>query len=145
MRALLDVNVLVAMLDAAHVHHALAAAWLDKHLGRGWASCPSTQNGCLRILSSPGYPSPLPLPLARLVERLHEAVAVASHAFWPDSVGLLDAKRVGWRHVLGGRQLTDAYLLALAVDRGGCLVTFDRGVALAGVAGAQARHLVTLT
>lgn len=50
MRALLDVNVLVALLDAAHVHHGAASSWLDRNLERGWASCPITQNGCLRVL-----------------------------------------------------------------------------------------------
>ena len=78
MRALLDVNVLVALLDAAHVHHRRAATWLGRNLGAGWASCPLTQNGCLRILSSPSYPSPL--PLAQVVERLAAAAADDSHA-----------------------------------------------------------------
>jgi toxin-antitoxin system PIN domain toxin len=142
MRALLDVNVLVALLDAAHVHHRLAAAWLGKHIGSGWASCPLTQNGCLRILSNPSYPSPLPLLL--VAQRLEAATADASHAFWPDAISLLDAQRIGWRHVLSGRQLTDAYLLALAVAQGGRFVTFDRGVAPAAVSGARAGHLVML-
>ena len=142
MRALLDVNVLVALLDAAHVHHRVASDWLADHLGTGWASCPLTQNGCLRILSNRSYPSPL--PLAAVAERLHTATADASHAFWPDSVSLLDAGRVGWRHLLTGRQLTDAYLLALAVERGGRFVTLDRGLAQAAVKGARAEQLVML-
>lgn len=142
MRALLDVNVLVALLDAAHVHHRRASTWLARNLGAGWASCPLTQNGCLRILSSPAYPSPL--PLAQVVERLAAAAADDSHAFWPDAISLLDARRIGWRHVLSGRQLTDAYLLALAVAQRGCFVTFDRGVSLAAVAGARPDHVVLL-
>ncbi len=142
MRALLDVNVLIALLDSAHVHHRVATAWLDDNLDQGWASCPLTQNGCLRILSSPSYPSPL--PLTEVADRLAQATAHASHAFWADSVSLLDGGRISWRHVLSGRQLTDAYLLALAVDRGGCFVTFDRGLALQAVRGAEVERLVTL-
>jgi hypothetical protein len=65
MRALLDVNVLIALLDAGHVHHAAAGRWLDSHLAdgpaAGWASCPLTQNGCLRILSNRAYPRPQPV------------------------------------------------------------------------------------
>jgi uncharacterized protein len=139
---LLDVNVLVALLDAAHVHHRVATAWLLEHIDFGWASCPLTQNGCMRILSNPSYPSPL--PMTQVAERLAQATTEASHAFWPDAVSLLDAGRIGWRHVLTGRQLTDAYLLALAVDQGGRFVTFDRGVALAAVRGARPAHLVKL-
>ena len=142
MRALLDVNVLVALLDAAHVHHRGASAWLAAHVDEGWASCPLTQNGCLRILSNPAYPSPV--PLLQVAERLRDATGNASHRFWPDSVSLLDKQRIGWRHVLTGRQLTDAYLLALAVAQGGRFVTFDRGVALAAVQGASAASLLTL-
>jgi toxin-antitoxin system PIN domain toxin len=142
MRALLDVNVLVALLDAAHVHHRTASAWLGKHIGAGWASCPLTQNGCLRLLSSPSYPSPL--PLMQVAERLERATADASHRFWPDAISLLDPRRIGWRHLLTGRQLTDAYLLALAVTEGGRFVTLDRGVALAAVGGARLDHLVVL-
>ena len=142
MRALLDVNVLVALLDAAHVHHRTASAWLGKHIGAGWASCPLTQNGCLRVLANPSYPSPL--PLMQVAERLERATADASHSFWPDAISLLDARRIGWRHLLTGRQLTDAYLLALAVAEGGRFVTLDRGVALAAVDGARPVHLVLL-
>lgn len=142
MRALLDVNVLVALLDEAHVHHRNASAWLADHVDDGWASCPLTQNGCLRILSNPAYPSPV--PLRQVAERLSDATRHASHRFWPDSISLLDKQRIGWRHVLTGRQLTDAYLLALAVAHSGRFVTFDRGVALAAVHGAKPSHLLTV-
>lgn len=142
MRALLDVNVLIALLDADHAHHATATAWLAAHGGDGWASCPLTQNGCIRILSQPAYPHPL--PAAAVAERLAAATATRYHAFWPDAISVLDAKRIAWSSVLGGRQLTDAYLLALAVANKGRLVTLDRGVPLAAVPGAAPRHLVTI-
>jgi len=60
-RALLDVNVLIALLDAAHIHHQRASQWLEQALHHGWASCPLTQNGCLRIMAQPAYPQALPL------------------------------------------------------------------------------------
>ena len=142
MRALLDVNVLIALLDAAHVHHREARAWLEAHIAEGWSSCPITQNGCIRILSQPAYPGSL--PPAAIAARLAEAAATPWHEFWADDVSLLDPDRVDWRQVLGSRQLTDAYLLALAVRRGGRLVTLDRAVPLAAVPGAAEHHLVCL-
>ena len=142
MRALLDVNVLVALLDAAHLHHVTATAWLATHVGKGWASCPLTQNGCVRILSLPGYRN-AQAPVA-VAERLGLAAADPSHEFWPDDISVLDAGRLRWDHVLTSRQLTDVYLLALAVAHGGRLVTLDRGIALRAVPRASARHLVTL-
>jgi toxin-antitoxin system PIN domain toxin len=142
MRALLDVNVLVALLDSAHVHHADARAWLEANIEQGWASCPLTQNGCIRILSQSGYPGSQ--PPAAIAARLSEAVAAPWHAFWPDEVSLLEPRCLEWRHVLGSRQLTDVYLLALAVRRGGRLVTLDRAVPLAAVVGANPEHLVAL-
>ena len=140
MRALLDVNVLIALLDAAHVHHRAARAWLEAHIALGWASCPITQNGCIRILSQPAYPGAR--PPATVAARLAEAVAARWHEFWPDDTSLLEPGVLDWRKVLGSRQLTDAYLLALAVRRGGCLVTLDRGVPRAAVPGAAEPNLV---
>jgi uncharacterized protein len=142
MRALLDVNVLIALLDGGHLHHRRATAWLSQHLRHGWASCPLTQNGCIRIMAQPGYANSA--PAAQVAQRLTEAAGDASHAFWPDDVSLLEPGRVDWTRVLGPRQVTDAYLLALAVAHEGRFVTFERGVPLPVVAGAKARHLVTL-
>jgi toxin-antitoxin system PIN domain toxin len=141
-RALLDVNVLVALLDGGHLHHRMAMQWLSAHARNGWASCPLTQNGCLRILSLPTYPNPQ--PPARVAERLVGAIADRSHAFWPDSLSLLEPNRLRWDRVLSTRHITDVYLLALAVQQGGCLVTFDRSVALDAVPGALKRHFVVL-
>jgi toxin-antitoxin system PIN domain toxin len=142
MRALLDVNVLVAILDPDHLHHAVARNWLVDHIEDGWASCPLTQNGCIRILSQSAYPGAL--APAAIADRLAEATATKWHRFWPDSISLLDKGQVAWSHILGSRQLTDVYLLSLAHKQGGRLVTFDRGVALATVPGAQAENLVLI-
>jgi toxin-antitoxin system PIN domain toxin len=142
MRALLDVNVLIALLDAAHVHHARAMHWLGENIRHGWASSPLTQNGCVRILSQAAYPNPV--PAAQVAAHLREAVRTVHHQFWPDDVSLLDDTVFNWSHLLGARQLTDAYLLALAVRNKGRFVTLDRRVPLAAVPGASARHLVVI-
>lgn len=142
MRALLDVNVLIALLDQGHAHHATARDWLSRNIEHGWASCPLTQNGCIRILSQPAYPGALP-PVA-VAERLATATNTEWHEFWPDSLSLLDGGSVNWRAVLGSRQVTDIYLLALAVNRGGRLVTFDKAIPLQAVPGAKPRHLVAI-
>ncbi len=143
MRALLDVNVLIALLDAGHVRHREAMSWLEREIGQGWASCPMTQNGVLRIMSQPAYPAPR-LP-ARVAERLGEACASPDHAFWADDISLLESGLIGWNHVLGHRQVTDAYLLALAVRHQGRLVTFDRRISPHVVPNAMPDQLVILS
>ena len=142
MRALLDVNVLIALHDGNHVHHHAASRWLQQNIAHGWASCPLTQNGCLRIMAQPGYPQPQ--PLAVLVNMLGNSTATGFHQFWADDVSLLDAAHFRHSHIHSPRQLTDLYLLALAVRHGGRLVTFDRHIALSAVAGARPEHLVQL-
>lgn len=142
MRALLDVNVLIALHDRDHVHHGIAAQWLLANMEQGWASCPLTQNGCLRIMSQPGYPHPQPLSL--LVNMLQDSTRGQHHAFWTDDISLLDAARFHHPHIHGSRQITDLYLLALAVRYGGRLVSFDLRIPVSAVAGAQRAHLVLL-
>jgi toxin-antitoxin system PIN domain toxin len=146
MRALLDVNVLIALLDAGHVHHAAAGRWLDSHLAdgpaAGWASCPLTQNGCLRILSNRAYPRPQ--PVAAVAARRAEGAAPPHHALWADDLSVLEPARFTHERWLDSRQITDAYLLALAVHRGGVFVTLDRGIDISLVTGATPRHLVTI-
>ena len=90
MRSLLDVNVLIALLDAEHVHHAAARHWMRENIRHGWATCPITQNGCLRIMAQPGYPQRIPSSL--VAERLREATAAEHHRFWSDDVSLLDSR-----------------------------------------------------
>jgi toxin-antitoxin system PIN domain toxin len=143
MRALLDINVLIALLDGSHVHHELVTGWLSSNLGAGWASCPITQNGCIRILSQPAYPNGV--TVAQVAERLAEATRHPSHLFWADGISLLQPECLAWDRVLSSRQVSDAYLLALAVQQNGCFVTLDRGIPLAAVAAAEPRHLVTLS
>lgn len=138
-RSLLDVNVLLALLDADHADHARARTWLGSHIDAGWASCPITENGFLRIISQDRYPSPV--PLADAVARLRLATDTDLHEFWPCDVTILDPATADAQRLHGARQVTDAYLLALAASRGGRFVTLDRKIALSAAPTAEARHL----
>ncbi|MDQ4117433.1 MAG: PIN domain-containing protein [Actinomycetota bacterium] len=141
-RALLDVNVLLALLDSDHVDHMRAREWLEAEIGTGWASCPITENGFVRVISQPRYPSPIsPTEAAHLLGR---AVDTPHHEFWPCDLSLLDEEVVDRTRVHGPRQVTDSYLLALAVRNRGRLVTFDRSVVLSAVPGATADALTVL-
>ncbi|MEO5677671.1 MAG: TA system VapC family ribonuclease toxin [Usitatibacter sp.] len=142
MRALLDVNVLIALLDADHSLHAPATQWFAANARDGWASCPITQNGCVRVMSNPAYPNPL--PVSALIERLAEAAAHELHEFWPDDASLLDSTVVDPARIHGPRQLTDIYLLALAANRRGRLVTFDQGIPRDAAPKAQRKNLLVI-
>ena len=142
MRALLDVNVLIALLDSDHTSHGVALMWFAKHAREGWASSPITQNGCVRIMSNPSYPNAL--PVQAVIKRLADACEEDVHEFWSDEISLLNPNVVDSTRIHGPRQLTDIYLLALAVKQEGRLVTFDTGVPLAVVRKATADNLVVL-
>lgn len=140
MRALLDVNMLLALADARHPLHETAGRWRMNDLGPdGWASCPLTQNGFVRICTQKSYPNPL---------SMHEALGVldrmtsrADHAFWADDASLLDTTLIDRTRLLGPRLITDVYLLALAAKRGGRLVTLDTGISVQAVRGARPGNL----
>jgi toxin-antitoxin system PIN domain toxin len=142
MRALLDVNVLIALLDSDHTSHGVALMWFAKHAREGWASSPITQNGCVRIMSNPSYPNAL--PIQAVMKRLADACEEDVHEFWSDEVSLLNPNVVDSTRIYGPRQLTDIYLLALAVEQEGRLVTFDTGIPLAVVRNAAPDNLVVL-
>jgi len=142
MRALLDVNVLIALHDRDHVHHRRASDWLATNIHHGWASCPLTQNGCLRIMSQAAYPNVQ--PLSTLVAMLSSATQHPQHQFWHDDISVMDPSLFHHPHIHSARQLTDLYLLALAVRNGGRLISFDQRIPLSAVAGAEGRHLVML-
>ena len=139
----MDVNVLITLLDGSHLHPGLVTDWLASHIDEGWTSSPITQNGCIRILSQPGYPNPV--PAAQVAKRLTEATQHPSHTFWADSISLLQPGYLKWERILSSRHVTDAYLLALAVQQGGCFVTLDQGIPLDAVGGALPEHLVVIS
>jgi len=140
--ALLDVNMLIALLDAAHVHHTRAKAWLMSQPELVWASCPITQNGFIRIISQNSYPGSISTSQAFSV--LRNASSSPHHRFWPDDISLLETPLIDPSFVHGPKQVTDIYLLALAVKNNGRLVALDRAIPLNAVRGAEPRHLVLL-
>jgi toxin-antitoxin system PIN domain toxin len=138
--ALLDVNVIVALFDGDHVHHEAAHDWFADTGRLGWATTPVTENGALRVLSNPVYHAAALSPTT-LRAHLQRFVARKGHAFWPGDVSLLDASVLAARSTLTHRQLTDLWLLALAVRHGGSLATFDRSIPWSVVRGATRAHL----
>lgn len=141
MVSLLDVNVLVALFDPAHVHHDVAHVWFAAHREDGWATCPLTENGFVRVVSNPAYPGAA-TTVRDALERLCRFVDDAGHTFWPAAVSITDEELLSPTHVGGHRQITDVYLLALAVRNDGRLATFDASVPLAAIAGAASRNVV---
>ena len=142
MRSLLDINVIISLLDSGHVMHGAAIHWLERELNHGWATCPITQNGVLRIMSQPAYPNHR--PVAQVAERLEEACKHASHVFWPEQISLLKKGLIRWERMLGHRQITDSYLLALAVTHGGRFVSFDQRICVDLVPDASQTHLAII-
>jgi toxin-antitoxin system PIN domain toxin len=125
---LLDVNALVALAWDSHIHHAAIRGWFAAQGENGWASCPLTESGFVRVSSNPTVlPSAIGVEDARRV--LTSLRAVGSHRFLVDDVSLTD-KDVP--RLAGHRQVTDAHLLTLARRHQARLVTFDAGVLALG-------------
>jgi uncharacterized protein len=126
-RFLLDVNVLIAMAWPTHRAHAKVRDWLGRHANDGWATCPLTQSAFVRILSNPAF-SPNALTPADALALLRANLQHSAHRFWPDEISLIDALERFSKRLSGHRQVTDAYLLGLAIHKKGKFVTMDRGV-----------------
>jgi len=139
---LLDVNVLIALIDPAHVQHDRAHDWFATLGQRSWSTCPLTENGALRIASHSSYPNSTGSPAA-IVESLKVLRGLGGHRFWPDDISLLDPHLVDSSRLLTSGQITDTYLLALAKANRGQLATFDRHLVMDAVLdGAQSLHLI---
>jgi uncharacterized protein len=142
-RALLDVNVLIALLDDAHVFSRRANEWLDA-APRRIATCPIVENGVIRIMSAPAYSATHRASPEQVADGLKALTKALDHEFWPDDASLLDESLFDFSRLHGHRQITDAYLLALAVRRGGALASFDAALPLSAVRGAAKRHLLAM-
>lgn len=125
--ALLDINILTALLWPAHEHHEVAHRWFGSRANAPWASCALTQLGFVRIVSNPAFSRDALSPVEALA-LLGENLAHPAHEFWGDSGQVPVAVKGLVARLQGYRQLTDAYLLALAHRRKGVFATFDRGV-----------------
>ena len=141
-RFLLDINVLIALIDPAHVQHDRAHVWFAGRGQKAWATCPITENGVLRIVGHPRYPNSPGSPAA-VAELLSAFRQLPGHAFWADDLSVFDRKHVSAARLLDSAHVTDSYLLALAQAHGGHLATFDRRIVTDAVMnGPQALHLI---
>lgn len=143
---LLDVNVLIALMDPAHEFHPAVTAWFRKHRDEGWATCPSTESGFIRILSNPKYPNITlsPAQAADLLVRLVEANS-ATHQWWPEEVTLRDQGVFDLAALTGYKQITGTWLLGVAASRKGKLATCDRRMGPGGVRGASTANIAAIT
>jgi uncharacterized protein len=132
---LLDVNALVALADKDHIHHRIMTAWFKSQGHRGWAVCPFTEAGFLRIMCRLGLAS---RPLEEVTEILSRFAQHPGYRYWPITSGWPALTAPFHGRLFGHQQVTDAYLLGLAVKKNGVLVTFDK--ALSHLAGAQHRQ-----
>jgi toxin-antitoxin system PIN domain toxin len=143
MRQLLDINVLIALMDSDHSFHQRAHAWWTTK-PRAWASCPLTENGLLRIMTSLSYSKSTVFTVETIARQFSLFVDETDHDFWPDSVSLRDGRHFRHACIFSSKHLTDLYLLALAVENHGCLVTFDQRIPLHAVPTATAENLVVI-
>ena len=140
--ALLDINILTALLWPAHEHHEAAHRWFGGRADARWATCSLTQLGFVRIVSNPAFSRDALSPADGLA-LLGDNLTHPAHEFWSDSLQLPAAVRGMEASLQGDKQLTAAYLLALAHRRKGVLATFDRGLrTLAGDAFRGALEIV---
>jgi toxin-antitoxin system PIN domain toxin len=124
-----DVNVLIALFDPAHIHHHPAQNWFATARTSGWATCPLTENGFLRVVTNPSYPN-VRLTVADAGAHLRSLIDShpQTHQFWADDISLCDLTLFNLDAVQGHRQLTDLYLLGMCQQRGAALVTFDNAI-----------------
>lgn len=140
---LLDVNVLVALFDPHHIHHDAAHDWFAENRDAGWATCPITENGFVRVISHPAYGASGERA-ATAIDRLRAFCASGGHQFWRDAVSVRD-ELFDLSRASGSKQLTDIYLLGLAVNRKGRLATFNRSIPLGAVRGATKETLLVIS
>lgn len=127
MTYLLDVNLLVALSWPAHQKHGWAQAWFGKHASEGWATCPFTEAAFVRILSNPAFSADAVAP-REATKLLSANVKHPHHRFWADDVAFVDAVEPFTGSLVGHQQVTDAYLLGLAIHKQGALATMDHSI-----------------
>jgi uncharacterized protein len=124
---LLDVNVLIALLWPDHECHLRAQRWFRQSGAQGWATCPITEAGFVRIVSNPAF-TQHPVSAQDAFEVLHASLGHPAHHFWAEDIGIAEAFAYVDRSLLGHQQVTDAYLLGLAIHKKGRLATLDAGI-----------------
>lgn len=141
---LLDANLLIALAWPQHVHHAQAHEWFANVGRAAWATCPLTELAFIRISSNPKIIPQAVTPREALT-MLMKITGLPGHRFWSDEVTPTKAATFDSLALVGHRQVTDAYLLALAQHHKGKLATLDRGVVeLVKAHAERARHVVVV-
>lgn len=125
---LLDTNLLIALLWPSHEKHDLALKWFTRHRAKGWATCPITQAGFVRIVSNPAFSRDAVQP-REAIHVLSANTVSKDHVFWADELPVAEAVAFTGIRLMGHQQVTDAYLLGLAIRRGGVLATLDQRIA----------------
>jgi toxin-antitoxin system PIN domain toxin len=138
------VSVRVALCEPDHVNHQIAHDWFADHQSAGWATCPLTENGLVRVTTSPSFFDPPHRPFD-VIEQLRRFCDSSHHQFWPDSVSLTDERIFAAPFIRGHKQVTDIYLLGLAKSRAGIFVTLDTSIPLDAVKGARKAHLIVIS
>lgn len=131
---LLDVNVLIALIDPAHMQHDQAHDWFSRVGKRSFATCPITENGLLRIIGHPKYPNS-PGPPSSVAPSLAAMRTLPGHHFWPDKISIADDMHIDVGLLSSHSRVTDSYLLALARAHGGRLASMDQRLAVDAVPG----------
>jgi uncharacterized protein len=131
---LLDVNVLIALVDPAHVQHDLAHEWFSRVGKKSFATCPITENALLRIVGHPKYPNS-PGPPSAVAPSLVAIRTLPGHHFWPDKISVADEPHIDVARLASHSRVTDSYLLALAQAHGGRLASMDHRLAIDAVPG----------
>jgi toxin-antitoxin system PIN domain toxin len=144
MRALLDVNVLIALFDADHIFNNRAHNWLETQSKAGIATCALTENGLVRILTNANYSKKIHLAPPEVIRRLEGFIAKQDHAFIGDSISVTDRDLFERQYILGSKQITDIYLLGLANKAGCKLATFDANINIRAVKAASEANLEVL-
>ena len=127
MIALLDINALIALAWPNHVHNRAAREWFRSQRRHGWATCPMTQSGFIRVSSNSRITPEARTPQEAAI-LLRQLTTVPSHTFWTDDCSLLDENWLTLDRITTHHQVTDAHLFVLALSHDGCLATFDRGI-----------------
>lgn len=137
-----DVNVLVALLSSRHDHHTRAATWFETVGHTSWLTCPITQNGAVHVMSGSRF-SKASVTAGSMIDSVRSLIQVGRHQFIPDDLSLAESPLIEPSHLLGARQVTDTYLLALAVHNDAFLATLDQRI-VAQTVRHGARHLLLL-
>ena len=143
MISLLDVNVLIALAWPNHIHHHQAHAWFSVAKEQGWATCPLTQSGFVRV-SSNRKAIPEAVSPQEAIALLQRIILQPQHRFWDDRFSIVGSDTANRDKLFGYRQITDAHLLGIALDNGGRLATFDKGIESLVPRGVEAGDAVAL-